>query len=357
MKRRRAFLRQSFAITAGASLLGFREFDQTLNSIFDPPYLSFDFHSHPGLFPAKGLPVFGGDAGVLKTVTEMSEGHLTGAFFSLVADLPLIKPGPAGIQITGSYQIGDGWKEYKRQLTQFKELIQNLPAKWSFKAADLDLAFKEQRVAAFLACEGGDFLEGSAERVNEMYNDGVRSIQIVHYHPNELGDLQTESPNYNGLSKAGMEVVKRMNRLGVVVDVAHASFATAKAVCELSDKPVILSHSILKMDDSRPLSRRAITPEHAKLIAQTGGVIGAWPSGFNSSFDEFVENTLRLVDVAGVDHVGLGTDMDGNFKPVFNSYLQLNSWAEALKSKGLHEDEVKKVVGGNAKRVLGQILK
>ena len=199
-------------------------------------------------------------------------------------------------------------------------------------------------------------MEGDAGKLEQMYEDGVRSLQIVHYHPNELGDLQTESPRYNGLSSAGKEVVKRMNKLGMVIDLAHATFETTKAVDDVSDQPIILSHSMLANDSTHPLARRLISSDHAKVIAQTGGVIGMWPSGLNKSFDDFIENTLKLIDVVGIDHVGLGTDMDGNFKPVFTNYLQISQWIEGLKSKGLKEEEVGKVVGGNVKRVLEKIL-
>src|SRR5437868_15395317 len=118
-----------------------------------------------------------------------------------------------------------------------------------------------------------------------MYKDVVRSVQLVHYAPNALGDLQTEAPQHEGLSKAGKDVVKKMNRLGMVIDVAHASFKTVQDVAEATDSPIILSHSVLKMEDDRPIAKRAITPEHAKTVAKTGGVIGMWPSGFNNSFE------------------------------------------------------------------------
>jgi membrane dipeptidase len=354
MESRRTFIKKSLAVSCGLTVLGSSGIEAASNSIDFP---TFDFHSHPGLFPARGVPGFAGEATIVKTVKEMNEGRLSGAFFSLVADLPNIRPGAAGIQITGSYKAGDGWKEYKRQLAIYKELLSTLPIRNATQPSDLDKSFKDNKVAAYLSCEGGDFIEGSTDRIDEMYSDGVRSIQLVHYHPNELGDLQTETPAYNGLSTSGKEAVRKMNKLGMVIDVAHATYETTKAVCELSTKPVILSHSILKVDDSRPLSKRAITKEHAKIVAETGGVIGAWPSGFNSSFDDFVENTLRLIEAAGVNHVGLGTDMDGNFKPVLNSYLQLDSWAEALQAKGLSREDTAKVLGGNARRVLQQVLR
>lgn len=111
------------------------------------------------------------------------------------------------------------------------------------------------------------------------------------------------------------------------------------------------------MDKDRPIAVRAITEDHAKVVAQTGGVIGAWPSGFNKDFDEYVDNTMRLVDLVGIDHVGLGSDMDANFKPVLGNYLQLPQWIDGLKSKGLSENEVHKLAGGNAVRVLSEVLK
>jgi membrane dipeptidase len=232
-----------------------------------------------------------------------------------------------------------------------------MPVTYATKTSDLQTALKSKKVAAYIGVEGGDFLEGKSDRLDEMYADGVRSIQLVHYHTNELGNLQTEDAQYDGLSASGKEVVKKMNKLGMVIDVAHAAESTVKAVVDLSDSPVILSHSILRVDDKRPLARRAITPDHAKLIVKNGGVIGAWPSGFSTSFEDFMDSVKRLIDITGVDHVGLGTDLDGNFKPVMTTFLQLPQWAEALKKKGFTDEEVRKITGGNAERVLKKVLK
>ena len=100
-----------------------------------------------------------------------------------------------------------------------------------------------------------------------------------------------------------------------------------------------------------------LTKDHAKLIAQTVGVIGMWPSGIgNTDFDKFLDNTARLVELVGVDHVGLGTDMDGNFKPVFSRYLQMPNWRRGLIEKGFSDVEVSKIIGGNAQRLLTQVL-
>lgn len=351
MLSRRRFLRDGLMAGAGLALL-----PSPAQAEVQDHFLSFDLHAHPGAFFMKGHPGYPGDEAFEKTVSAMQEGKLTGAFFSLVADGPLLEVTPTGIKPKGSYAPGAAAREYRRQFTVLREFLRHAHIHVAKVASDLDHAYQHKKVAAFLSCEGSEFLDGKPEMLDHIHADGIRSIQLVHYAPNALGDLQTWAPQHNGLSALGKEVVKRMNKLRMVIDVAHASFDTVKAVIDTTTAPIILSHSILRVDDTKPLAARAISAEHAKLVAGTGGVIGAWPSGFSATFAEFVDNTMRLIDAAGVDHVGLGTDMDGNFKPVFSSYTQLPDWAAALQAKGLSREDVAKVLGGNMKRVLVKVL-
>ncbi|GAB4017416.1 hypothetical protein GCM10028808_48670 [Spirosoma migulaei] len=298
---------------------------------------------------------FANNGETVQTISDMKEGHLTSGFLALVADAPLIKPGPKGIIITRKFSPGDGWTEYKRQLQRVKEVFAQVGMPFS---TDLnDLSTKSSGPIGYLAVEGGDFLDDQLSRIEEAYQDGVRSIQLVHYAQNGLGDLQTAETTFNGLSSFGKDVVKKMNELGMAIDVAHASFQTAKDVANLTKAPIILSHSILQMEADRPIALRAISKEHAKFVADTGGVIGAWPSGFNKSFDEYIDNIKRLIDVVGIDHVGIGTDMSANFQPVLTNYTQYPQVAEALKAKGLTSQEVDKIMGENARVVLGKIAK
>lgn len=349
---RRSFIRQAAVGAAGVAAFDpitlFGEAQQS-------DFLSFDLHAHPGAFFMKGHPGYSGDGAFEKTVGSMKEGKLTGAFFTLVADAPLLDVTPTGIKPKGTYEPGKATREYRRQFTVLREFLRHAHIHVAKKASDLDHAYQHKKVAAFIGCEGGEFL-GDPGQLEHLHSDGIRSIQLVHYAPSVLGDLQTWEPQHNGLSAAGKEVVKGMNKLKMVIDVAHASYDTVKNVVDITTAPIILSHSILKIDDSRPLAKRAISIEHAKLVAKTGGVVGAWPSGFNSSFEEFVDNTLRMIEAIGADHVGLGTDMDGNFKPVFSSYTQLPAWAAALQAKGLSKEDTAKVMGGNMKRVLHEVI-
>jgi membrane dipeptidase len=317
----------------------------------------FDLHCHPGAFYRRGSKDYAGDQDFAKTVSEMRQGGLTAGFFSIVADSLLLSRDDKGIVVSDRKLLQrEAWADCERQLSAFDDLAKHenmVPAVTTRQVLETK---KLGNIAALIACEGGHGLEGRLERLDDFYRRGVRSLQLTHYAQGDLGDLQTQPPVYHGLSPFGRDVVRRMNQLGMVVDVAHASFETVRDTVTLSTAPIMLSHSHLQSTTSP--HPRLITPEHARLVASTGGLIGAWPSGFaNRTFDDFVDQTLRLIDVAGVDHVGLGTDMDGNFKPVFSSYRQIPDWVAGLRSKGLSDAEVTKVTGGNALRLLGQVLK
>lgn len=348
--------RRSFVYTSGvavvATLLGCQGAAKPeKTTVIDMP--TFDLHTHPGRFFMKGIEAYSGDDPFLTRVKEMKAQGLQGAFFCLVADMPLLKVTETGVIPTGTFQGDEGWKVFLEQLRVLKDLIQKAEAELAFDTTKLS---QGSAVQALLACEGGDFLGGNIERISEAYELGIRSIQLVHYAPNELGDLQTYAAQHDGLSALGKAAVKKMNQLGIVIDVAHASTKTVRDVVAISDAPVILSHSTLTTDRESPVTARTISLEHAKMIVESEGVIGMWPSGYSSSLNEFVDDTMRMIETLGVDYVGIGTDMDANYKPVIKNYAEFFDWKKALLERGLSEEEVGKVTGGNAKRVLKQVL-
>lgn len=353
MQSRKEFLKSAMTIAAVSPLLNLKSFADFNRS--DNEHIYFDLHSHPGWNFAKKNFGDNADAAITKLVANMGEGHLTGAFYAIVADAGLLKPTATGISVTGKYNSGEGWAMYKKQVVQLRNLFNTVEIQFSTHAKDLKT--NNKKTVGYIAVEGADFLEGSFDKLEETYQDGVRSIQLVHYAPNEVGDLQTADANFNGLSPFGKELVKKMNDLGIVIDLAHASFQTTKDVAAITKAPIILSHSMLEMEADRPIAKRAISKEHAKLIADTGGVVGAWPSGFNKNFDEYVDNIKRLIDVIGIEHVGIGTDMDANFKPVLSKYSEFPKLADALQLKGFSKAETGKIMGENAKRVLSKVLK
>src|SRR5213594_3887214 len=119
------------------------------------------------------------------------------------------------------------------------------------RPADLDAARAQSKPGAILAVEGGDFLEGRIERVEQAYDRGIRCIQLTHYRVNELGDIQTEAPRHGGLTPFGRDVIREMNRLGLIVDVAHLTFDGVRTAVAVSTKPMILSHTVLDVPFSR----------------------------------------------------------------------------------------------------------
>jgi membrane dipeptidase len=219
------------------------------------------------------------------------------------------------------------------------------------RTVDLDRARSQARPAAVLAVEGGDFLEGRLDRVQEAHARGIRSIQLVHYRVNELGDIQTEAVRHGGLTQFGRDVIREMNRLGMLVDLAHATFDGVRAALETSSKPVVLSHTFVDV----PGVARAVSRDHARLVAQGGGVVGVFPVAFGGpGFSGSIDHLSRMADVVGVNHVAIGTDMDGiPFQiATFDDYSEWPSIATALLARGYGRADVAKVMGGNVARVL-----
>ncbi len=208
-----------------------------------------------------------------------------------------------------------------------------------------------------MAAEGGDFLEGQPDRVDEAYERWqLRHLQLTHYRVNELGDIQTEMPQHGGLTDIGAEVIRRCNRLGVVVDVAHGTFDLVKRAASVTTKPLILSHTSLT--GAPRAYTRLITADHARLIAQTGGVVGVWPpQSVFPDLSAMAYGMARMADVVGVDHVGLGSDMMGLVgSSVFDSYRRLPELARALLGAGFSPADVGKVLGGNYARVFATTM-
>jgi membrane dipeptidase len=138
-----------------------------------------------------------------------------------------------------------------------------------------------------------------------------------------------------------------MNDLGMIVDLAHASFETTMDAVAASRHPVMISHTHLA--GSRSDHPRLVTDEHARAVSDAGGLIGAWPSGVVSeTLDDFIDEVVRLVDLVGVGHVAIGTDLDANFRPVLTEYGQFDDLDAGLAARGLGADDIDRVLGVNA---------
>lgn len=322
--------------------------------------LTVDLHSHAGRVIASRDPAIGYGRPIEAVSEPMRRGGMDLIFLAAVSDTPVTRLSVDRRRI----------EAFRQPLPN--ELRQSTIAGFGRVAAVVaherlsvvesveDLRLVAARGPSVLvACEGADFLEGSLERLDEAWHvHRLRSLQLTHYRVNDLGDIQTEAPVHGGLTDFGAAVVRRCQAaaVGIVVDVAHASFDTVKRVVDLATRPVVLSHTSLASTPA-PRSRR-ISADHARAVASTGGVIGVWPSaGAFDTLDAMALGARRMADVVGVAHVGLGTDLLGFISPpVLRSYAQLPDYRVALAKVGFLPEEVAAVLGGNATRVLQAAL-
>lgn len=312
-----------------------------------------DVHAHPGRCFLAGLDgghplaaLLGGDGSRAAHHAAHAAG-MTAVSFATVADLAVLTVGvDGGLRAGRAFRPGEAQADHDRQLAGLVGLVEAEGLLIARTAEDLERAQAGGHTAVLITCEGGDFLEGHLERLEHAYTSGMSSLTLVHYRVNEIGDIQTEEPVHDGLTAFGREVVAECNRLGVVIDCAHATFRTTLGVLDASDAPVMISHSHL--DHTERSHPRLLSVEHATAVASAGGVIGVWPSGVTSStLDDFIDEIARLVDLIGIDQVAIGSDLDANYRPVLTEHAQFAVLAERLGARGFRAPDVDKVLGGN----------
>ncbi len=208
--------------------------------------------------------------------------------------------------------------------------------------------------AGLLALEGAHALEGRAENVEAMDKAGYRMVGLTHFFDNELAG-SAHGVNKPGLSPLGREVVRRLEERKMLVDLAHASPRTIDDVLALATRPVVVSHTGVRgtCDNGRNLS-----DDQLRGVARTGGVVGIgyWETAVCGHDARAIARAiLYAVRIAGVEHVGLGSDFDGATTVPFDASGQA-LLTEALLQEGLAEDEVAAVMGGNVLRLLAETL-
>lgn len=287
-----------------------------------------------------------------KSIADMRKANIAAVAFAGVADINVIgmkKEG--GLYSAREFAPNEAWENYRAQIANLKAAMSKNKVGIALNSNDIETAKPPERLKAILTMEGADFLEGKLERIKQCYEDGLRSITIVHYRASEIGDIQTQKPVRGGLTDFGLEAVKEMEKQGLIIDLAHASEPTAfKALANLK-VPTICSHTHLSGGPSGEFPR-FISNDLAKAITEKGGIIGAWPTGVGiSTIDGFVKRIMELFEKLGAQSVCLGTDMDANYKPVITKYIDLVLVISELLKRGVKEDDIKAFMGGNFMRV------
>ena len=217
-------------------------------------------------------------------------------------------------------------------------------------------AFIERRsrepgiVAAILALEGAQVLEGDPANVDDLFAAGYRMMSPTHFFDNEMAG-SAHGVHRAGLTEAGREMVSRMESLGMIVDLAHGSMAQIDDVLEMATRPVVVSHTGVRgtCDNVRNL-----TDDQLRAIAAKGGLIGIgfWDVAVcGKSATEIAQAQRYAAALIGAQHVGLGSDFDGAVAVPFDSTGMVKI-TEALLDQGVGEDDIAAMMGGNEIRFL-----
>jgi len=308
--------------------------------------LVIDMHSHAAGISRKSGP--------LDVAAMMRSGHLSAICLALVSDSPVLAHTDSKIFATRQPRSGELYTHMLNHLQMADRMMADYKIARVLTLADLRAAKAQNRTAIIFATEGSDYHEGRLDRVHYIYERGVRHLQLMHYRAqNDIGDIQTEAPLNNGATAFGLDVVRACNRLGIVVDVAHATLPTVKKIAEISTEPLILSHT--SFTAAPKTYSRQIGAEHAQLVAATGGVVGVWVNGHTfHDYAAFAEGVTRLADIVGIDHVGIGTDLNGLLRSMLPSYREFPELVAHL-FKHFSDDDIRKIVGGNYLRVFDRV--
>jgi membrane dipeptidase len=205
-------------------------------------------------------------------------------------------------------------------------------------------------VAGYLGVEGGHCLEGKLENVDGLWEAGVRMMGPTHFFDNKLGG-SAHGVSGDGLSDFGKQVVKRMNELGMIVDVAHSSEAVIDDVLAMTTKPILTSHTGVKGTLNSP---RNLSDKHLKGIAETGGLIGIafFKGAIGGTSPETIVKTMKYVkNLIGFEYVALGSDYDGSVATDFDC-TGFNLLVEEMQIQGFSEEEIRGIMGENMKQFL-----
>lgn len=286
-------------------------------------------------------------------------------------DLPRLRAGGVTTQVFAICQYCDTGAnvkrppDYARRALEafFIELEANRDSLTLATAvADILQAKEQGLVAVVLALEGAEALGGELPALHAFHRQGVRMVSLTWNHCNAAGD-GVDVPDAGGLTEFGRELVAEMNRLGVIVDVAHLASAGVRDVLEISRCPVVASHA-----NAHALcpNRRNLTDEQLRAISDRGGVVGVTfvpqfivPRG-QATLARLLDHVDHMVRVAGIDHVGLGSDFEGfaigpDNVPELADVSCLPHLTGGLLRRGYSVDEVKKILGGNFLRLFKEV--
>ncbi|MCA1558302.1 MAG: dipeptidase [Acidobacteria bacterium] len=324
-------------------------------------------------------------------IVRMRQGGMTAQFFSIYVDQKYAKEGGSARRamdmIDSVYRLSERYPDDFFMATT---------------VADIRRAKRQKKIAALMGIEGGHAIENSLAALRDFYRLGIRYMTLTHNNTNDWADSCCDTSRHNGLSDFGREVVGEMNRLGMFIDISHVSDKTMSDVLDVSKAPVIASHSSARALGNH---RRNIPDELLRRIARNGGVVmvnfypgfidqkvidaarernerlkpqlDALSEQYKDSPERLREERAKLfapyplpttplsvlidhidhiAKVAGIDHVGLGSDFDGvpSLPQDMQDIAQLPNITYELLKRGYSEQDIRKVLGENLLRAFAR---
>jgi membrane dipeptidase len=342
-------------------------------------------------------------------IREKAQGDLSamnpdGALPQQHTDVPRLKAGGVGGVFWAAYvpvdRIGNGAAAFAlAQIGLIKRMTDASPElEFARTADDIVRIHREGKVASLIGIEGGHAMENSLDVLRQFHELGVRYMTLTHANTIDWADAATDSARHGGLTRFGEEVVREMNRMGMLVDLSHVSAETMKDAIGVSAAPVIFSHSSARALADHP---RNVPDDVLAMLKGNGGIVminfysgfveptaarqmrGMFdvqrrfreqhpndPQAAQRAYDQWrrdnpvprgttatlADHIDHVVKIAGIDHVGLGSDYDGvTSLPVgMEDVSRYPSLTAELLRRGYSDDDVRKVLGGNLIRVMRQ---
>ncbi len=300
-------------------------------------------------------------------------------------DIPRLRAGGVGavffsVYVAATYVEGNHSANRALQMidTVQHDIIDRYPKDFAqaLTAADIERAHRQGKIAALMGIEGGHAIEDSPRLLRDYYRLGVRYMTLTHWNTNSWADSSGDITNdkiqhHNGLTPLGKDIVREMNRLGMMVDISHVADKTFYDALETSEAPIIASHSACRALTNAP---RNMTDDMIRALAKKGGVIqmniycnfisqksadAPKDAPVRATLADLVAHIDHVRQIAGINAIGIGTDFDGiTCTPEgLDDVSKFPNLTRALLLKGYSPDDIRKIYGGNTLRLMREVEK
>ncbi|HLH05071.1 MAG TPA: dipeptidase [Bryobacteraceae bacterium] len=315
-----------------------------------------DTHNDIPSFTVDGADI-GTSTSTMTNIARLRQGGVGAVFFS--------------VYVASKYVDGNHSAHRALEMidTVRHDIIDRYPDTFQFAltADDIVRAHKHHKIAALMGLEGGHAIEDSPRLLRDYYRLGIRYMTLTHTNTNNWADSsgdinKPDVQHHNGLTPQGKDFIREMNRLGMMVDISHVADKTFYDALEVSQAPLIASHSATRALTDVP---RNMTDDMIRALAKKGGVIQinfycnfvARPGEPHATLADVVAHMDHVRQIAGIDAIGLGTDFDGiDCAPTgLEDVSKFPALTRALLEKGYSVADIKKIYGENTLRLMRQV--